>query len=237
MSDRKYYVRCESNCLYESMTKEQILAAIEQAVSTGEIKDVDSGFITTLKELNKNTGLKFWVGTQADYNALEEIEENCFYIITDETSVRDIEASIEKLRIDLEGLSSNILRYNKVFWEGDTNNIATQTDDFYGDYKEIPNMEELLNYSVIKIYTANFNEGYDTGCMALMKWGNEYRADYTDIGLSGPNTHRSTYIEINNSGELRIYLDSVPAFCSDKIWTNGGLYAYRLRIKKIVGVM
>ena len=52
MSDgKKYYCFCGSNCKYETMTKEQILAAIEQAVEDGEIRDVDTGFVTKVKEL------------------------------------------------------------------------------------------------------------------------------------------------------------------------------------------
>ena len=49
MSDgRKYYCICESNCKFETMTKEQILAAIAQAVETGSVGDVDTGFASGL---------------------------------------------------------------------------------------------------------------------------------------------------------------------------------------------
>ena len=77
MSERNYFVLRDDNCRFPSMTKEQILAAITQAVSTGEIKDVDTGFVTKIKELNKNKQLSFWVGTTAEYNAIETKLENC----------------------------------------------------------------------------------------------------------------------------------------------------------------
>lgn len=50
--ERRYYVICEYNCKFESMTKEQIIAAIEEA--TGNVPThIDDAFITKLKEINK----------------------------------------------------------------------------------------------------------------------------------------------------------------------------------------
>ena len=95
MSDgKKYYCFCGSNCKYETMTKEQILAAITQAVETGKIHDVDTGFVTKVKETNGGKAVTFWVGTQAQYNAIENKELNCMYIITDDTKFEDLEKSV-----------------------------------------------------------------------------------------------------------------------------------------------
>lgn len=107
-NERKYYVLCSSNCKFESMTKEQILAAITQAVETGEIGDVDTGFVTTIKEQNKGTGLSFWVGTQAEYNALETKATNCFYIVTDDTFADDINAAVEDMKNQLQAIGENV---------------------------------------------------------------------------------------------------------------------------------
>lgn len=91
MSDgKKYYCFCSSNCKYETMTKEQILAAIAQAVQTGSVGDCDTGFITKIKEKNGGKCVTFWVGTQAQYNAIESKEQNCMYIITDDTLGNDL---------------------------------------------------------------------------------------------------------------------------------------------------
>lgn len=96
MSDgRKYYCYCDANCKYETMTKEQILAAITQAVRTGTVADVDTGFVTKVKETNKGGHVTFWVGTNAQYNAIEAYEKDCVYIITDETTDKDIAAAIK----------------------------------------------------------------------------------------------------------------------------------------------
>ena len=97
MAERKYYVICEDNCKFESMTKEQIYAAIMQAAETGEISNVDAGFISVIKEQNGGRNLMFWLGTTAEYNALNEKYENCLYIKTDDTFAADISAKMNEL--------------------------------------------------------------------------------------------------------------------------------------------
>lgn len=94
MSDgRKYYCFCDSNCKFETMTKEQILAAIAQAVETGSVGDCDTGFITKVKEQNGGGYVTFWVGTMAQFNALETKEASCVYIKTDDTTTADTKAA------------------------------------------------------------------------------------------------------------------------------------------------
>ena len=91
-------VRGNSDSLYEAMTKEQILAAIVEAVEGGTISDVNTGFVTTIKEQNNGVGLMFWVGTTAQYNALAEHENNVLYIKTDDTSAQAINSAIAALQ-------------------------------------------------------------------------------------------------------------------------------------------
>lgn len=96
MSDRKYYVICEQGCRFESMTKEQILAAITQAVEEGKIGDIDTGFVSKVKTINERT-LRFFCGTQSEYDALsEDDKKNTLAVITNETLVDDIVAEIKR---------------------------------------------------------------------------------------------------------------------------------------------
>jgi len=77
----KKYCYCENNCKYETLDKEEILAAIAQAVESGTVGECDTGFITTIKTINGQP-LKFFVGTQAEYAALsDEQKQNLFAII------------------------------------------------------------------------------------------------------------------------------------------------------------
>lgn len=68
--ERTYYCFCADNCKFETMTKEQIIAAIVQAVESGTVQDIDAGFITKIKETGTNGTLTFWKGTEAEFNAL-----------------------------------------------------------------------------------------------------------------------------------------------------------------------
>lgn len=109
MADRKYYVLCEQNCKFEGMTKEQILTAITQAVKDGTVGDIDTGFVTTIKTIN-NKPLKFFVGTQSEYEALSASErESAFAIITDDSAKEGILAAIEDLQEDFDDLHDGLL--------------------------------------------------------------------------------------------------------------------------------
>lgn len=108
MADRKYYVMCDSGCKFESMTKEQILAAIAQAVNEGTIGDIDTGFVTTIKTIN-GTPLKFFVGTQSEYEALTAKERsNLFALITNDTSKEALFNAIELLQIEFDAFRDGI---------------------------------------------------------------------------------------------------------------------------------
>lgn len=108
MSTPKVYALCGTNCRYETLTKEQIITAIANAVQNGDIGDIDAGFITTLKEQNAGEGLRFWVGTMAAYNALTEIADDMLYIITDDTTNDDIDNAINEIQDALDNIFNGI---------------------------------------------------------------------------------------------------------------------------------
>lgn len=113
MADSTFFARGESKSNYETLTREQILAAITQAVSGGTIGDIDTGFVTKIKEQNHGNELRFWVGTSAEYNALvelEEIENNVLYIKTDDTSAAEISGKITEFSEAIETILGYIDR-------------------------------------------------------------------------------------------------------------------------------
>lgn len=100
---KKYYCYCDSNCKYETLTKEQILAAIQQAVQGQQIIDPDGGVISKVKELHTGDHVTFWVGSRAEYNALQgNVERNCIYIINDDTSADDLDKKMKELEEKVE---------------------------------------------------------------------------------------------------------------------------------------
>lgn len=60
---------------------DEVINDCETATSRAE--NAASGVVTI--EQNSQTALKFWVGTQAEYDALTEKETGCFYIISDDS--------------------------------------------------------------------------------------------------------------------------------------------------------
>ena len=110
MSDgRKYYCFCDANCRFETMNKEQILAAIAQAAETGLVFDENAAFITKVKEGNAGGFVSFWLGTQAQYNALVargEKDANCFYILTDCDQPAELTQKVKELRNRVDTLTA-----------------------------------------------------------------------------------------------------------------------------------
>lgn len=64
-----YYVINDDDCRYEGMTKEQIIAAIAEATGSTPT-NINDAFITKVKEINANKTKRFWIGTEAQFNAL-----------------------------------------------------------------------------------------------------------------------------------------------------------------------
>jgi hypothetical protein len=84
------------------LTREEIITLVNNIIATGEVGDIDTGFVTRLVEQNKKKALKFWVGTTAEYNTLATVNANTFYIITDDTFKPDVLRAIGEInaRID-----------------------------------------------------------------------------------------------------------------------------------------
>lgn len=108
MAERKYYCFCDSGCKFETMSKEQILAAITQAINDGTVGEIDTGFVTTIKTIN-GSPLRFFVGDQPTYNKLSDAEkENLFALITNDTSKEGITEALERLAGDVNGLKISV---------------------------------------------------------------------------------------------------------------------------------
>lgn len=124
MSDRNYWVFCDDNCKFPAMTKEQIISAIAEATGKTPTR-VDDAFITKIKEMNANSNLKFWIGTTAQFNALETKVADTLYILTDDDTVDSIEESLSALRTEINNIIdgttavplSNKIVYNPTFTE------------------------------------------------------------------------------------------------------------------------
>ena len=213
-----FYVLCDKNCKYESMTKEQILTAIEQAVNDGKITNVDTGFVTSLKEKNANKALTFWVGTTAEYNAILTKVENCFYILTDDTMAEDINREFVMLKAEQETIVQQVdtaIKNMQQQYETDKNKknkLLYQTADNNAEasYENLIEIDGLGDYQIFKISLCDDNDsnGYVYDVLAQIQ------------NMNGDTT--GNYAEITGS-----YND---------IWkTDVQIWSAKLRIRKYDG--
>ncbi len=92
-----------------TMTREEIIAAIQTAAAGGSLEGFDNcAVVSQIKELNKNAAFSVWVGTQAEYNAISNKQSNVLYLISDDPMNRDLPNMVENLRI-------MIVEYDKIF--------------------------------------------------------------------------------------------------------------------------
>lgn len=195
MSDeRKYYCFCGDNCKFETMTKEQILAAILQAVETGTISNVNAGFITKVKEMHRGGYVTFWVGTQAEYNALESIEKNCIYIKTDDTSADELNALLSNLLTEYETLLTAVASKAPAGLVGTKDKAVEAWDDINTLIDEAVAKMENSTVEIISFYeTINDSGGYIT----IHKGRNEDAMAVVDVKLEidGMRLYRHAWSE------------------------------------------
>lgn len=215
-----YFVLDEKNCLTESMSKEQILAAIVQAVEEGEIRDVDTGFVTKLKESNYNRQIKFWVGTQAEYNAMQNPPDNVLYLITDPNLEDDLQNQIDALETTIEAKSM-------VDISSDVNlSIASPTPSnvAINDYKYIYDPNTNMVYFWVKV--AITGSILKTEQIYISHTGSYAPAqgEFFPCSAYGPNANPASFYRSYSSGgsyanELRIR-DTNTAL-SDYVYAQG----------------
>lgn len=102
MADKQVYALDDGGNRVETLSAEKILEAIQTAIATGEIPAELQTIIDTIKEQNKGAGLKFWLGTQAEFLALESTSEDVIYFINDSANLRDVAEALAELKKALE---------------------------------------------------------------------------------------------------------------------------------------
>ncbi len=199
---RTYHVIADDNCKFESMTKEQILAAIEQAIETGEISDVDAGFITKVKEMNRNGYLKFWIGTTAQYNAIQTKETNVLYILTDDTEFEDIETEVNNFRSELDDLTDMYTIVSGTVSEHSTDITALQTaSETYGDKFRVIDAKKDWVFS-----------------NSVIQYGDTYEP------LSMPHDEELPEMHISDWDVVKVKAAGLEILCS--VWTGSDGYCY-----------
>ena len=75
------------------------------------------------------SGLSFWIGTQAEYDAIPEAEliANCVYYITDDTR-DDFNTRLNELDTQVNEYLTYLTKQNQVLWEGAVNENSTTAE-------------------------------------------------------------------------------------------------------------
>lgn len=100
---------------YEAYTKEEVLEVIQEAISSGELPEEINGLVLRFKNPVDNQSYKIAFCTQAKYNELEsggQLEANCIYYITDDSTLDDINDKLDDLDNDVDDLKDAVFNGN-----------------------------------------------------------------------------------------------------------------------------
>lgn len=108
------YGVCDNNCKHPVYTREQALSILQQAINDGTLQNIDADFAAIKKVVDQNGGndVSFWIGTEAQFNALETKpvtkhfiprrgENGVVYICLDDSAIAALPTeplSIEEIR-------------------------------------------------------------------------------------------------------------------------------------------
>lgn len=141
MAEKKYYAAKDAYGNDIMLTEKEALAVLKEALGSGEVQSIETGTVSSITETRSGVTLKFWVGTQAQYDALTTPEQNVFYIISDDSEYANLSASIAQNTQDISDLEVRV----------DVMSATVKNNKI--------NVENLID-SIKNIYT-EFGEAYD----------------------------------------------------------------------------
>lgn len=95
------YTIADGKNLIEGLSKEEIENAIQSA--TGNAGDT-APYVRAVVDQNTGAAVYVWVGTSAQYNAIEYPDSNTLYLVTDDTLLDDLQEKLVTLTARVEAL-------------------------------------------------------------------------------------------------------------------------------------
>ena len=191
----------------------KMIDALKDAIDNGEISIED---VKNIVEYNKKEKLTFWVGTQAEYDAIETKTANCFYFITDADDAQEIldmmdglpdrvtaaESDIDALQSDVTALESDVAELKgktpvgKVLYSGIFDTGVTVSISVPG----------LSNYSVILVYTTREDlPTVDAGVLCIKNTNESGESAFSGVRHIVPTgtnfTHAGIVLLVDSTGE------------------------------------
>lgn len=225
MADFEVYAFCEANCKHRVLTADQTIALVEEVLANGGQVPEQLVLSTPIREIidqNTGTGLKFFVGTQAEWDSWTGDKTNVFAIISDDPIQQDIFNKLDALTT-----ASNYAneRIDKII---DGSTVVAKATDATNDGS---GREISATYSVkpVDIALTGFEENSTVGkrenhtitkaglyCVDLQETYNQEVFRHTAmISVSALNEHaQGTLTELYNGGVIEVLYDA-----SDKVIT------------------
>ena len=102
-----YSVIREDGVRVEGLTKEQVYELIQG--TTGKVPaGVNEGFITKLREQRAQADVSIWVGSNAEYNALETKDDNVLYVVTDDPFFQEFDERMKVIEDSIATIDSTL---------------------------------------------------------------------------------------------------------------------------------
>lgn len=201
----KIYALDEGKNSIETMSREQIMTAIIQAVESGTIKDIDEGFITKIQDINHKKDISLWFGTREEFEALNTKAENVLYFITDETTLEDIESLITNLEESNEAQSKAITeirtqitpQFEAIGWTG-----GQGLQDLKYTLVKQSNMV-LFNCEISGDFTTNIYLEFPNGYKPLIT---SYLYKNRILAIGTNTTGASVFINVDVTEDGRLYI-------------------------------
>lgn len=162
------------------LTEQQIITLVNNIITTGSVGNIDTGFVTTIKEQNAGKALQFWIGTQAEYNAIAEPVANMFYIVTDDPYKQNVQDAIDAINARIDEIEIPDIQAELSAIQTEIENFETTINNDFEDFKDsvdttVETLEDDFCYKLGDTDTIDFR-----GCGYLGG------SNYTDIYFSSP---------------------------------------------------
>lgn len=181
--------------IIEAEIKQMVLEAIAEAAEHGEIIDLDTGFVTTLKEINHGLPFRVWLGTTAEYQTLAEadlLEAGVLYLRSDDTSAEEIRAAIAALQTKTADTGWKTLQILSQYTTGFTPGTPAP------QYRKIGNVVYLRGNIIVDMDNIDVIEGIFAGLPA------GFEPAKTTYRLVAGEGDRQARLHIDTSGNINI---------------------------------
>ena len=207
MSERKVAGFCEDNCKFEVYTKEEIISLFEYVIANNALPEgiINGGSVTSalaavnaIVEQNKGAALKFFVGTQTEWDAYTGDKTNMHPFLSDDATIRNLTNRVTTLEQNVESLDKTvndicagtvgdiIIPHKRLLWnntikvEEDEKTIFESTTDLTGKTLEI--IWTQISFFPEKVFKSQFHILYTPQSLPIVVevgYNTNYQQVYT----------------------------------------------------------